>query len=140
MNRILPIDYGSKRIGLAISDVLKIIAKPLKTIHNISDQDVIKEILDISKTLSIDKIIVGLPLTMKGKYSEQTNKVLSFINLLKENINIAVESYDERLSSIEAKRSLVMQGVKTGHNKSEVDKTAAAIFLQGYLNSHATKK
>ena len=133
MNRILSIDYGSKRIGLAISDVLKIIAKPLKTIHNISDQDVIKEILDISKTLSVDKIIVGLPLTMKGKYSEQTNKVVSFINLLKENINIAVESYDERLSSIEAKRSLVMQGVKTGHNKSEVDKTAAAIFLQNYL-------
>ena len=53
MNRILSIDYGSKRIGLAISDVLKIIAKPLKTIHNISDQDVIKEILDISKTLSV---------------------------------------------------------------------------------------
>ena len=88
------------------------------------------------KTLSIDKIIVGLPLTMKGKYSEQTNIVQNFIDQLKQTIKIPVFHVDERLSSLAAERSLKDQNVKTGHEKGRIDETAAAIILQEYLDSH----
>ena len=105
-----------------------------------TEDELIKNILNISDSYAVSKIIVGIPLTLKGEYSDQTKKVLKFINLLKKKSTIPVEEYDERLSSIQAKRSLVMQGVKTGHNKSEIDKTAAAIFLQGYLDGQSNKK
>ncbi len=136
MTRILSVDYGDKRVGIAISDILKIIAKPYDTIENKSDKFVIDKILEMANDKNVEKIIVGLPLTMKGEYSIQTDKVLDFINLLKKNTSISIEKYDERLSSLEAKKSLIKQGIKTGHNKSEVDKTAAAIFLQSYLNKN----
>tara|TARA_B100000029_G_C17564168_1_gene954478 strand:- start:1210 stop:1629 length:420 start_codon:yes stop_codon:yes gene_type:complete len=136
LTRILSVDYGDKRVGIAISDILKIIAKPYDTIENKSDKFVIDKILEMANDKNVEKIIVGLPLTMKGEYSIQTDKVLDFINLLKKNTSISIEKYDERLSSLEAKKSLIKQGIKTGHNKSEVDKTAAAIFLQSYLNKN----
>ena len=134
MTRILSVDFGDKRVGIAMSDVLKIIAKPYETIENKSNKFVIDKILKLVVDKDVEKIIVGLPLTMKGKYSIQTQKVLDFIDLFEKNTSIPIIKYDERLSSIEAKKSLIKQGIKTGHNKSEIDKTAAAIFLQSYLD------
>ena len=82
---------------------------------------------------------MGLPITLKGEHSEQTEKVLSFVKELKSSIKIDIDTYDERLSSLQAKKSLIQQGVKTGHNKEQIDQTAAAIFLQGYLDSAISK-
>ena len=81
----------------------------------------------------VETIIVGYPITLKNEFSIQTEKVLKFVELLKKNIQIEVKLYDERLTSQIAQKSLVMQGIKTGHNKEDVDKTAAAVFLQNYL-------
>jgi len=134
LNRILAIDYGEKKVGLALSDPMKIIAKPYKTIINESDDKLINDLNNIIIDKNIDEIVIGLPLTMKNTFSKQTDNVTRFINLLKNKINVKVVVVDERLSSIEAKRSLVNQGIKTGHNKKEVDMTAAALFLQSYLN------
>ena len=134
MNRILAIDYGEKKVGLALSDPMKIIAKPYKTITNESDGKLINDLNNIIIDKNIDEIVIGLPLTMKNTFSKQTDNVNRFINLLKNKINVKVVVVDERLSSIEAKRSLVNQGIKTGHNKKDVDMTAAALFLQSYLN------
>ena len=137
MNRILAIDYGEKKVGLALSDPLKIIAKPYKTIDNISDDKLIEDFNVIINEKNIDRIVIGLPLTMKNSFSKQTENVSEFINLLKNKVDIEIIIVDERLSSIEAKRSLVNQGIKTGHNKKDVDMTAAALFLQSYLNQIA---
>jgi len=137
LNRILAIDYGEKKVGLALSDPLKIIAKPYKTIDNISDDKLIEDFNAIINEKNIDTIVIGLPLTMKNSFSKQTENVNKFINLLKNKVDIEVIIVDERLSSIEAKRSLVSQGIKTGHNKKDVDMTAAALFLQSYLNQIA---
>ena len=134
LHRILSIDYGNKRIGLALSDLMQIIAKPYKTIYNESHNQILNELNIIIEEKSVKKIIVGLPLNLKGEFSEQTNITIKFVDFLKENIKIDVLTYDERLSSIQAKNSLVKQGVKTGHNKGAVDQTAAALFLQGYLD------
>ena len=135
MNRILAIDYGMKKIGLALSDPLKIIAKPFNTIDNVSYEDCLIQLKNIIKEYSVNEIVVGLPITLKNTFSEQTNLVKEFIDSLKNDLIIKITIIDERLSSIEAKKSLIQQGIKTGHNKKEIDKTAAAIFLQSYLNS-----
>ena len=139
MNRILAIDYGDVRVGLAISDLMQIIAKPYKTIKNTNHNEIFIQLERIIEENNIGKIIVGLPITLKGEHSEQTEKVLSFVKELKSSIKIDIDTYDERLSSIQAKKSLIQQGVKTGHNKEQIDQTAAAIFLQGYLDSAISK-
>ena len=137
VHRILSIDYGSKRIGLALSDLMQIIAKPFKTIQNKNNAQILDEINKIIIDKNVNKIIVGLPLNLKGEFSEQTNLTMNFVDYLKENIKIDVLTYDERLSSMQAKNSLIKQGIKTGHNKEAVDQTAAALFLQGYLDGQS---
>ena len=134
LNRILSIDYGDKKVGLALSDPMKIIAKPYKTITNDSKESLLNDIIQIIQLKYVNEIVVGLPKTLKNTYSEQTYKVKDFIDYITVSLDINVVIVDERLSSIEAKRSLIAQGIKTGHNKKDVDMTAAALFLQNYLD------
>ena len=122
-------------MGLAISDPMGIIAKPLRVLDRERTPDYISEILDIVKAQDIHKIVVGLPLALKGGYSSQTKVVQDFIDKLRQTGKISVVHIDERLSSVAAERSLHEQGVKTGHEKGRVDETAAAIILQEYLDS-----
>ena len=137
MSRILGIDYGERRMGLAVSDPMKIIAKPLKIIDRKITSDYISEILDIVEEKDVHKIVVGLPLTLKGKRSSQTEVVQDFIEKLRQTGEIPVVYIDERMSSVAAERSLQEQGIKTGYEKGRVDETAAAIILQEYLDSQS---
>ena len=136
MGRLLAIDYGNKRVGLAISDPTQIIAKPYKTVAYSDNENLLTQIRTIISNKKIEKIILGLPLNMKGNKSHQTNLTIEFCDFLKENCDIPILIYDERLSSLSAKKSLVLQGVKTGYNKARIDETAAAIFLQQYLDQN----
>ena len=135
LSRILGLDYGERRIGLALSDPLGIIAKPLTVIDRQKTADHISKISEIISERKVTSIVVGLPLTLKGQYSKQTEIVLDYIEQLKADLKIPILTVDERLSSIAAKKSLQEQSVKTGHEKGRVDETAAAIFLQEYLDS-----
>ena len=128
MARVLGIDFGEKRVGLALSDRLKLIASPYKTINYVSENDLISRIKKIVFEKEIKIFVLGLPLNMKGEDSAQTKKVRKFKKLLSI-LSLPIVYEDERFSSIIAKNSLVLQNVKTGHNKSEIDKTAAAIIL-----------
>ena len=132
MSRVLGIDYGERRIGLALSDPLGIIAKPLKVIDRKTTPDYKSAIVEI-----VDEIILGLPVTMKGEYSEQTKAVQKFIDEISGICNVPITEIDERLSSIAAIKALHEQGVKTGHEKGRVDETAAAIILQEFLDSQS---
>ena len=135
MGRLLAIDYGEKRLGLAISDPNQIISKPLKTIILSDSQYIYNELEKIISDYKIQKLIIGLPLGMDGKNTQQTSKVEAFKEDLQNKISIPVILFDERLSSVSAKKSLISQGIKTGHNKSKIDQTAAAIFLQHFLDT-----
>ena len=136
MKRILGLDHGDRRIGIALSDPLQIIAKPFESIDLKFTKNIFDLLNSIIKEHNVEKIIVGYPITLKNKFSIQTKKVLKFVELLKKNVQIEVKLYDERLTSQIAQKSLIMQGVKTGHNKDDVDKTAAAVFLQNYLDEN----
>ena len=136
MARALGIDFGEKRVGLALSDRQYIIASPYKTLKYISENDLIREIRKIVIDKKVEVLVLGLPLNMKGEDSAQTKKVRKFKKLLSI-LSLPIVYEDERLSSIMAKNSLVLQNVKTGENKSEIDKTAAAIILQQYLDKNS---
>ena len=133
MGRILGVDYGEIRIGLALSDNTKRIAFPFKTIKNKN----IDILLDVFRKLSfeknIDSIVIGLPLGMNGKDTPQTKNVRIFSKSISI-LGLPIFFQDERLTSISAKKSLIKQNVKTGHNKEKIDEIAATIFLQQFLD------
>lgn len=131
MKRILGIDYGEKRVGLALTDLLQMIASPFKTIPN--NSSLLSSLKNIIDEHEVEKVVVGMPIGMKGQETHQTQIVKEFVNRLEEH-HISVDLEDERLSSVSAKKSLIQQGVKTGHNKGLIDQTAAAIILQLYLD------
>ena len=135
MGRLLAIDHGEKRLGLAISDPNQIISKPLKTLIISDLQYILNELVKIISDYDIEKLIIGLPVGMDGKKTQQTGKVEAFKKYLQNKIDIPILMFDERLSSVSAKKSLISQGIKTGHNKSKIDQTAAAIFLQHFLDT-----
>ena len=135
MSRCIGIDLGSKRVGLAISDKINMIASPYKTLTFKNEQDLLDQLRLIIVDFKVKSIVLGLPLNMNGEDSAQTKKVREFKSVLSI-FNLPIIFEDERLSSVSAKRSLVMQDIKTGHNKSEVDKRAAAIILQQFLDKN----
>ena len=134
MGRLLAIDHGEKRLGLAISDPNQIISKPLKTLIISDLQYILNELVKIISDYDIEKLIIGLPVGMDGKKTQQTGKVEAFKEYLQNKIDVPIVMFDERLSSVSAKKSLISQGIKTGYNKYQIDQTAAAIFLQQYLD------
>ena len=134
MGRFLAIDYGSKRVGLAISDPSKKIAKAYKTLSNDSVDALLSHIKNEIKINSVEKIILGLPIGMNGKNTSQTKLVLKFNDELKNYFSIPIVLEDERLTSLHAQKSLVFQGFKSTSNKENIDSTAAALLLQNYLN------
>jgi len=135
MGRLLAIDYGARRVGLALSDPLKMIASPYRTIINNNNTILIEEIETIIAAEDVELTIIGLPLGMAGQKTEQTKKVEEFVDKLTDR-GIIIKYEDERWSSVAAKRSMKEQNIKSGHNKDLVDQTAAAIFLQQYLDRH----
>ena len=135
MGRFLAIHYGARRVGLALSDPLKMIASPYRTIINNNNTILIEEIETIIAAEDVELTIIGLPLGMAGQKTEQTKKVEEFVDKLIDR-GIIIKYEDERWSSVAAKRSMKEQNIKSGHNKDLVDQTAAAIFLQQYLDRH----
>ena len=136
MGRSLGIDFGEKRVGLAISDKSNLIASPFKTINYINKNDLVSQIEKIVIENNIENFVLGLPINMKGEDTAQTKTVRKFKESLS-SLDLPIIYEDERLSSVSAKNSLILQKIKTGHNKSEIDKTAAAIILQQYLDKNS---
>ena len=133
MGRVLGIDYGDSRIGLAMSDPLKIIASPFKTIRNEGNEKCLQVFQSLIKEKDVEAIVVGLPIGLKGQETAQTKKVREFVNLLYA-LKLPIHLEDERLSSVSAEKSMIQQNIKTGHNKGLIDQRAAAIVLQQFLD------
>ena len=137
MGRSLGIDFGEKRVGLALSDRSNLIASPFKTINYINENDLVNQLKKIVIENNIENFVLGLPINMKGEDTAQTKIVRKFKESLS-SLDLPIIYEDERLSSVSAKNSLMLQNIKTGHNKPEIDKTAAAIILQQYLDKNSS--
>ena len=139
MNRILALDYGDKRIGVAISDPLGITAQALETITVTSKRKSFERIHEIIRDKKVTKVIVGMPINMDGTRGIRAEVTGNFISELQRVESIEIIPWDERLTSVQAKRIMVFRGQKTGSNKEKVDKLAAALLLENYLESRAHK-
>ena len=133
MGKILGIDYGERRIGLALSDQTKSIAFPFRVIRNESLEFILEFLKKLCNEKDIESFVIGLPLALSGKDTQQTKKVRQFSRNIKI-LGLPVFLQDERFSSLSAKNSLIKQKIKTGHNKEKIDERAAAIFLQQFLD------
>jgi len=132
--RILALDHGSKRIGVAISDELKMIAQPLEFIPAEPFADFLVRLKEILREKEVELILLGLPRNMDGSYGPAALKVQDFAAAVRNAVTIPVQTWDERLTSVQANRFLIEGGVRRQTRKEKVDKTAAAILLQSYLD------
>ena len=137
--RILGLDMGSKRIGVAVSDPLGITAQGLLTLEKEKDGDVIKRLRDIILKEEIKEIVVGLPLNMNGSYGPQAKDAISFADSLKDKFDIPVKLWDERMSTMEVERIMIEADVSRSKRKKKIDKLAAQVILQSYLNARGNK-
>lgn len=131
---VLGVDYGGRRIGLAISDKDEKLASRFLTVENRNLEIVIKEINNIIAKENIEKIIIGLPVGLKME-SEQTKKTRLFINKLKQKTNLPIIEVNEVFTSKMAEENLLRAGVKRERIKNVIDQEAARIILQDYLDS-----
>ncbi|AWI12940.1 Holliday junction resolvase RuvX [Caldifermentibacillus hisashii] len=135
--RILGLDVGSKTIGVAVSDELGWTAQGLKTIQIQEDEQKsgIPELEEIIREYGIEKIIVGLPKNMNGTIGPRGEISLQFAKLLKNRFSLPVELWDERLTTMAAERILLTADVSRKKRKKVIDKMAASLILQSYLDS-----
>lgn len=134
--RVLGIDYGDARVGIAVTDELKITAQGLETIrHNGNDKIVLARLDEILGKYEIDTIVVGMPLNMNGTKSERVEVTQKFIHKLKCKYNkIKIETVDERLTTVQAHRTMNDLGIKQKNKRNIVDTISAVYILEIYIN------
>jgi putative Holliday junction resolvase len=132
--RILGLDIGEKRIGVALSDPLGIMAGALTVVERVTDDAALKQIIDLARENEVERIVVGMPCSLDGSLGKQAQAVQSFVDLLKEHTKLPVVAWDERLSTVAAERTMLEVGMKRDKRKKRRDSLAAAFILQGYLD------
>jgi len=133
MKRIIGIDYGKKRIGIAVSDPLGITAQPVETIEN--SKTSLQKIKDIVGRYEAELIVIGLPKNLKGEIALAAEDVLVFVKKIENFMpGIEVETYDERLTTAHVMKNLSESGLSGQKKRQVVDKMAAAYILQGYMD------
>jgi putative Holliday junction resolvase len=133
--RILALDPGTKRIGVAVSDELRMIATPLEFIPAEPFSGFVERLKQILAEKEGGLIVVGMPRNMDGSYGPATQKVREFMDALKAQIAVPMRTWDERLTTTQANRYLIQASVRRQDRKQKVDKTAAAILLQSFLDA-----
>jgi putative Holliday junction resolvase len=135
--RVLAIDHGTVRMGIAMSDELKIIAQPLEFIPAEPFSGFLDRLKRLLQEYEVELILLGMPRNMDGSYGEATMKVREFEAVLKNSITVPIKTWDERLTSVMANRSLTQGRVKKKKKRQNVDSMSAAILLQSYLDGLA---
>jgi putative Holliday junction resolvase len=139
MKRLLGIDFGRVRIGLAISDELGLLAHPLETLRASNARELARRISAIVREKDIERVVVGLPRNMDGSFGSAANDVLAFVENLRAHLPCPVVTWDERLTTVAANRALREAGRTTRTTRECVDQVAAQIILQGYLDQPQTQ-
>jgi putative Holliday junction resolvase len=131
--RLLGLDVGGKRIGVAVSDELGLVASPVGMVRR--DRNPAHEIADYARRYDARRIVVGLPVGMSGREGHQAADVRAFVDSIEAEIGLPIEYWDERLTTTIAEKSLIARGTRREKRRDQVDEVAAAVILQGYLDS-----
>lgn len=132
--RLLGLDYGSHRIGTALSDPLGITAQPLPAIRRQGDNRDIEAIGELVRKFSVDGVVLGLPLMLDGTEGEQARRARAFGEKIFERLGVPVETWDERMTTVQAERHLIASGVRREKRKEVRDSLSAVILLQSLLD------
>ena len=135
--RVLAIDHGTVRMGIAISDELKMIAQPLEFIPAEPFSGFLERLKVLLSEYEVELLLLGMPRNMDGSYGDASIKVREFEAILKKSITVPIKTFDERLTSVQANRVLTQGRAKKKKKRQKVDAMAAAILLQSYLDSLA---
>ena len=135
MMRVLGLDVGDRRIGVAMSDPIGLTAQPLMTIERAGGDADTEAIRALVEQYGVERIIVGLPLTLRGEQGPQANKVVAFADRLRQRLTIPVQLLDERLTTIQGTRSLLETGVSSRKRRAVIDQVAAQLILQQFLEA-----
>jgi len=133
--RILALDHGTVRIGVALSDDLQMIASPRPFLPAEPFPEFIDKLKNLIREQEVELVLVGMPRNMDGTYGEAAGKVRSFVAALKDVLLVPIRTWDERLTTVTATRQLRSGGVKAKDQRQKVDSASAAVLLQTYLDS-----
>ncbi len=140
MNRVLAVDYGRRRIGLAVSDELGITAQGIPTIRAAGRAKAVAAVAEVAAGWGVGEVVVGLPLNMDGTRGEMADAAETFAQGLREATGLPVSCWDERLTSRSAHRALQEMGERSRGRKGRVDRMAATLLLDTYLRAHTPAK
>lgn len=143
MTRIMGLDYGSKTVGVAVSDGLGLTAQGVETITRTDEgklRRTLARIEELSKEYQVTRIVLGYPKNMDNSAGERVKKTEEFATMVEKRTGLPVVFWDERLSTVSAERVLIESGVRREHRKAVIDKIAAVFILQNYLDSGAAKE
>ena len=132
--RIMSLDVGSRTIGIACSDALLMTAQGIETIRRTSLEKDFNRLQELIAEYEVHELVVGMPKNMNGTKGERAEKTEEFVEKMKEVIDLPVTYWDERLSTVMAERQLIVADVSRKKRKSVIDKMAAVVILQGYLD------
>jgi len=138
VGRILGIDHGNRRVGLALSDPLEITAQPFATWPRTDESELALRIAALIRSEGIDRVVLGLPRSLKGTDSRRSIAAERFAKLLTGVCPVPVSLWDERLTTVQAHRALHLMGKAPSRNRERVDRIAAALMLQSYLDGQST--
>jgi len=134
--KVMGLDFGDKRIGVALSDVSRFLSTGLETYTRVSTEKDLQHLIKIIEDNNVKVVVFGLPLNMDGTRGIRVEKTEDFAEKLKARCNVTIDYYDERLSSVSAEDILIEAGVRREKRKELIDKVAATLILQDYLDKN----
>ena len=135
LQRILAIDYGTKRIGLAVSDLLGITAQGIETLPNTGKKNILEALKKTCAEYQVKEIVIGLPVNMNGSHGPGAQEIFRLVPELEAHLGLPVKTWDERLSSKQVGRLMIEQGLSRKKQRETSDRLAATVILQNYLES-----
>lgn len=138
--RVMALDVGARRIGVALSDPSRLLATPLTTLHAQPRQRVLERIAALITQHEVSELVVGLPLTLSGTIGPQAQVVQAFVDELRPILTIPIHLFDERLTSVAAERMMIDLGLKPEQRKAKIDEVAASIILQDFLDAQRSRE
>jgi putative Holliday junction resolvase len=140
MGRRLGLDVGDVRIGVALSDETATLATGLPTLVRVGPRKDVRKIAELVRAHEVAEVVVGLPRRLDGSLGPQAEKVLAFVESLRPAVRVPIATWDERLTTVEAERTLREAGAGPKERKAAVDRVAAVLILQGYLDAQAAAR
>ena len=133
--RVMALDLGGQRIGVALTDALRVLASPLTTLRAQPRAAAIEQIAGLIASNEVAELVIGLPLTLSGEVGPQAKVVQEFVEALRPHVSVPIHMVDERLTSVEAERMMVEMGIKREQRKARIDEVAASLILRDFIEA-----